>query len=545
MRFNENLYLDSLTLKNFATFTDQTIKFSTELNAIVGETGSGKSLILDALQLILGQRADKKLVRKDAEFTLIQAIFQCKDESIKKFFDEQGYPFDDNEIIIKRIIYANGKSKSYVNYQLCNLSILNQFAKRFIDLVGQFENQKLLSETYQLLLLDNFANNNSIKNSFTLNYNKLQNLKLKLENLKKTKLAMTQKLEFLKYQLNEINELNPSEEDELELTNKKNFISNQEKIKHVSSEVQLLIHGNDHNDGLLNQLRHLSKIVSSQREFVKVENIEQLDDMYNFLSELDHSFQLDANIDINESEIQFVIERLDLYQSIKRKYSKNTNELIDFAKSLEVEIRELENYELTLGALEDEIASAQELTYTQAHTLHQTRVEAAIQLSTSLTNEINKLKMDGASIEIQVKEELQLGANGFSRVNFIAETNLGEGFFKVKDIASGGELSRILLALRQVVSTQDSISIFLFDEIDSGIGGETALCIGKALQEVSNKSQVIAITHLPQIATFAKKLILVDKNYDEATQRTISTVQEISGNRTKLEVKKMIGLIQD
>ena len=545
MILNENLFLECLTLKNFATFKDQTIHFDDNLNAIVGETGSGKSLILDALQLVLGHRADKKLVRKGADFTHIEAVFRCQDVSIKTFLDEQGYPFDESEIIIKRIIYGNGKSKSYINYQSCNLSILNNFAKRFIDLVGQFENQKLLSGTYQLVLLDNFAGNSKLKENYILSFQKLSTLRLKLEELKKSNQDVAQKLDYLRFQNNELNDLNASIADENDLLNKKDMISNHEKFAQLSQEVQLLVNGSDESDGLLNQVRRLIKVLSGQQQIIDLDHIDKLEDVYNFINELDHLIQNNANIEFHDEDIQFVIERLDQYQRLKRKYNTDTEGLIKIHNELREQIEELENYEITLGNLDQEILSAKEFAFNDAQELHESRLNASRILSERLTKEVNKLRMNGATVNIQVDEELSLSVNGISRVTFLAETNPGEGFYKVKEIASGGELSRILLALRQVVSGQDSISIFLFDEIDTGIGGETALCIGKALQQVSKNSQVIAITHLPQIASYAQKLILVDKKFDESKQRTFSTIQEISGTGIKKEIKKMTPVAQD
>jgi DNA repair protein RecN (Recombination protein N) len=538
MVMKDTLKLENLTLKNFATFTDQTINFENGFNAIIGETGSGKSLILDALQLILGQRADKKLVRKGAEYTSIEAVFRTNDEEIRNFFDNNGYPFDENEIVIKRIIYSNGKNKSFINFQACNLTILNSFAKRFIDLVGQFENQKLLSENYQLVLLDSYAKNNDLNNKFSNTYNQLIELKQKVKELEQSNMEVEQRLDYVKFQLTELKELNPNTNDEADLLRKRNLISNFEKLSHTALEAQSLIHGDDNNDGILNLLRHLNKVLTKNGEILELGNMDKLDDFTNILEDISYQLDSKANEEFDEEEIQLVIDRLDLYQRLKRKFNTDTNGLILALSKLEEEKSNLENIGKNLDSIHKEISSTKAMAMNYAHDLHDKRKIAAKSLSKSLTKEVDSLRMKGATVKITLNEN-ELGPNGISKIIFEAETNPGEGFHKVKEVASGGELSRILLALRQVISSKDSISIFLFDEIDTGIGGETALCIGKALSKVSTNSQVIAITHLPQIASFATKLVIVDKEFDKKSERTYSTVKELVGNQMKEEIKKM------
>lgn len=544
MMFNENLYLNSLSLKNFATFKDQIINFRPGFNAIVGETGSGKSLILDALQLILGQRADKKLIRKDSEFTSIEAHFHCSDERIISFFDEQGFPFDDSEIVIKRIIYSNGKSKSFINFQACNLSTLTVFSKQFIDLVGQFENQKLLSESYQLLLLDRYANNESEKQEFTSKLKKLRILEKKHGEAKQHNSELKQKQDYIRFQVEELENFSASIEDESSLLNKKNKLTNIEKVTRLSHEVSAILNGTDDSDGVIDLLKMLAKKVENNSAIIS-SNSDQIEEFINWAQDLDYTIQAELDFEFDESEISFIIDRLDLYQKFKRKYNTDTSGLITLFQNLKDELNEIESLDQKVEKLHAELNSLKEEVYKTAFSLHKTRLASAPSLEDSLTKEINSLRMYGASIKIHLSETPSLSDNGISSISLEAQTNLGEGYFKVKEIASGGELSRILLAIRKVVSNQDSISIFLFDEVDSGIGGETALCIGKSLFDVSENSQVIAITHLPQIASFASNLILVDKKYDSSKSRTFSKVTEVTGKNIKTHIKNMIPISQE
>jgi DNA repair protein RecN (Recombination protein N) len=247
MKTNETLYLKSLSLQNFATFENQEVLFHSKFNAIVGETGSGKSLILDALQIIFGARADKKLIRKNAEFATIEATFFSHDDKIREYFNEIGHPFDGNEIVVKRVIFANESSKSYLNFQSCSASLLTNFSKRFVDLVGQFENQKLLSEDYQLILLDSFAGLNSDISDYQNIFNQLTSLKKDFSELLHEKNIRTQREDYVRFQIEELEKLNPSIEDEVELLRKKDIIQNSEKRQQTLGSIASAISDDDTN----------------------------------------------------------------------------------------------------------------------------------------------------------------------------------------------------------------------------------------------------------------------------------------------------------
>lgn len=538
---NTQLSLKEFNLKNFATFEDQSISFESKFNAIVGETGSGKSLILDALQLILGSRADRKLVRKESEFASIEAVFISHSDSISHFFHDLGYPFDNNEIIIKRIIYSNGRSKSFLNFQTCTLDTLQSFSKRFIDLVGQFENQKLLSEKYQLVLLDNYSGNSKLLEAYNRNFKLLRELEQRIELTKSKREESAQRFDYINFQLNEIEKLNPSVEDEESLISKKESIINfEDRSKFVSSVNSIF----ESDNGLSQLLSSLEKEINSASKYITGEIYDLFSNAKESLNEI--NYKVSSLEDSNDLDIDLdnVMERLDFYQKLKRKFSTNTEGLIAIWTELKNEIDSLKNLEDNLLELESELLVINKKCYELANDLHERRKTYANKLSKELTNSVRALRMKGCTLKISVSKSENLTTSGNSLINFLAETNPGEGFFKVKETASGGELSRILLAIRQILSSKDSINIFLFDEIDTGIGGETALNIGEALAKVANTSQVIAITHLPQIAKFANKLILVDKKIKDTrgNARTYSSITEISGKRIDKEVMLMTPL---
>ncbi len=538
-----NFYLRKLIIQNFATFKNQTITFRPGFNAIIGETGSGKSLVLDALQLILGARADKKVVRKDTDYSLIEASFYCQDEGVQKFLEAEGFPLEDKELIIKRLIYKNGSTKTYINHLACTVTFLAGFAKRYIDLVGQFENQKLLSETYQLQLLDHYAKLEPDVELFQQNLQRYKELNQKIQSLEQSKTQREQRLDYLTYQLQEIEKLNPSSQDEDDLLKKKNLLVNVEKNQKISYQLKDIFEGGEGQTGLLSQMKMLNSILLKNRE--------QLDQILESGSEIEDRLHLLMNeiekhfdVEVDPEELEGVLERLDSYQKLKKKFGGSVESILQSQVEFLKERDQLQDLDFDLETIMKSIDSLKATLLTQARDLHKKRVLSAQKLSSELTGKVQALKMNGAQIKLMVEEVSEFNEWGLTRAFFIAETNPGEGFFKVKDVASGGELSRILLAVRQILSAYDSISIFLFDEIDTGIGGETAICIGKALAEVALGGQVIAITHLPQIAKFADVLLVVHKDVQntDKSARTESTVKEIFGKMVQKEVKAMVQL---
>ncbi len=540
---NSSFYLKTLLIQNFATFKNQIIKFRPGLNAIVGETGSGKSLVLDALELILGGRADKKVVRRETEYSLIEASFFCRDGRVKTYLEGEGFPIEGDDIIIKRVIYANGTTKNFINHQNCTVTFLYSFSKKYIDIVGQFENQKLLSEAYQLHLLDQFAKNNEGLTLYQASLSDLRNEESNYRQLLISKDHRDQRMDYLKFQLQEIDRLNPTSQDEEDLLKKKHIILNHERMQKLYFQAKENLEGADGQPGISGHVKFLFHLFTKNQEYF-YEQTNILSEIEDRLRILMGQIELKLKADGDPSDLDFVLERLDLYQKIKKKFGPDIHLILQNRETFQQELKRLEELEINLSESSKNIYEIEKKTRTLADQLHQKRLHTAKNLSRELTAKVRSLKMTGATINLNLESHDELTETGITKVSFLAETNPGEGFFKIKDIASGGELSRILLSLRQILSAKDSISIFLFDEIDTGIGGETATCIGKALSEVAEHGQVIAITHLPQIAQFAELLVVVNKDIQSSNQesRTESKVKEIFGPKVKKEAKAMAQL---
>jgi DNA repair protein RecN (Recombination protein N) len=537
---DNHFYLKKLIIQNFATFKNQSIGFKPGFNAIIGETGSGKSLVLEALQLILGGRADKKVVRRETDYSLIEASFKCVDIKVKSFLESEGFPVEGNEIIIKRLIYKNGTTKNFINHLTCTVTFLSSFARKFIDLVGQFENQKLLSEQYQLHLLDHYAKQLDDVHRFQKEFEELKKLKKEYDELISSKALRDQRLDYITFQLQEIEKLNPSSQDEEDLLKKKNLMINLEKKQKICFQVKEIFEGTEGHSGLLGQLKFLTQIFTKNPAFF-ADQVELLSEVEDRLLQLQEVIDKKLNLEVDPEELEIVLDRLDSYQKLRLKFGGNVESILQTQVDFLKEKNQLEAAEINLDDLKKKITLLETHLTTFSNTLHQKRKQFATKLGDELTKSVRLLKMNGATIRPEIEKLEELTETGMSRAFFIAQTNPGEGFFKIKDIASGGELSRILLSIRQILSSDDSISIFLFDEIDTGIGGETASCIGKVLAEVAMNGQVIAITHLPQIAQFSEALIIVNKDIQTENEeaRTESKVKEVFGKMIIKEVRAM------
>lgn len=536
---NSLLKIESLNINNFATIKNQHVDFTDGFNVIVGETGSGKSLIIDALQLTFGARAEKKLVRKGSSFSSVEVSFTVEKDGLKKikaFCDELGFPFEDT-IHIKRVIYKEGNSKAFLNHQSCPLSILASFTRRFIDLVGQFENQKLLSPDYQLRLLDSYARLGEKYKKYSTIFSSLKDFNTELESLESKFQNREREIDYLEFQLNEFNSLNPTPQDEKKLIEEKDRLLNAEKIDSAANEFRYIVF-EESEGGLLSKFKTVSnKLLSTPLNEYELIS-EKIASIENAIIEIDDLISNNSNnISGDEQSLEDILESLDRYQKLKRKFNLQTEELQEKQESLEKDLKKLHSIESKIDEVLKKIRDTKTLCLNLAHELHKSRTTASKNLSKELTSSIQKLNMEGASIKFLCHENPEVGTNGITKLELSAETNPGEGFYNLSKIASGGELSRILLSLRHLMTSQDSISVFLFDEIDTGIGGKTAIKIGEMLREISGSSQVIAITHLPQIASFADNLVTVEKQ--TVNSRTESLIQNLVNKKKDKYVSEM------
>lgn len=522
---NPSLILTTLKLQNFATFKYHEVQFSSGLNAIVGETGSGKSLLLDALQLVFGGRADKKAVRNGSDSTVVEAVLRFSHEEIGRTLEEMGYPSEEGEVVIKRMVRKDGTSKCWINNMASSLGELVAFSRRYVDLVGQFENQKLLSDGYQLKLLDQFGQTSDLAAQMREQLALFRALRDERDQLERSQADREQRLDYLDFQINEINQLDPREGEEEELVQLKSDYLNHERKQLLLHQLSELIDGGENSGGFASSVRQGRSLIAKNSSLIPATFADAFTNLEAAVDELSTAFRSLSTKELDAEELQNAIDRLDFYQKLKRKFGGSVEGILESKKQFEAEATKLRALETDMSTLVKKLQLAEQSLQRIAEDLHAKRAQSAAAFSKELTRSVRELKMTGAEIRLDVDRAAEISDAGYTKLSFLAQTNPGEGFFKVKEIASGGELSRILLGLRQVLATHDSISIFLFDEIDTGMGGETALHIGKSLKKVSQNSQVVTITHLPQIASFSDRLIVVSKETTE--ERTESKVREL------------------
>ena len=540
-----NLSLESIFLKNFVTFVEQKIDFSKEFNVLVGETGSGKSLILDALTFLFGQRADKKFVRKNSDLALIEGTFTIQGDNVIDFFKEHAIFLEDNQFTLKRVLSKDGPSRCFVDNQSCSLNVLKDFSRKFIDFVGQFDNQKLLSSKYQLSLLDLFEESLEDLESYQKSFEQLRVKKNNLERIIKKEEGLAQRLDYLSSCVQEIEAIEPCVDDEKNLLEAKSLFKNHKKIcETLQRAIVLLSNETDEDPGIIFKFNRIKSLLEGHKNILDKSLIEQCFKIEDILLHLSQSLEKSYPDEFNEQDFAQVLDRLDNYQKLKQKFGPTTDDVLKSNEKFIKEKNELLQVQSTSKSLLEDVNALEKTCFCLAQKLHDKRTEKAYIVQKLLTKALHLLKMDGATVDIRLEKQEILSPRGITTGEFFVQTNPGEGFYPLNKIVSGGELSRILLAIRQTFRSSDSISIFLFDEVDSGIGGETALKIGQVLKSVSQNSQVIAITHLPQIATYGSNLISIKKKTSsiDGALRTFSEAITISKENAKTFVKQMTPL---
>lgn len=533
------IQINQLRISNFATIESQEIEFTEGFNAIVGETGSGKSLILNAFNILLGSKADKKYLRHGSDFYTVEGTFSCPDQKLKDFFQKHNI-FIQDEFTIKRVVYKEGSSKSFVDLQNIPANIIRSFSLEFFDIIGQHENQKLLQNNYQLRLLDIFANQIENLNQYNKPFLELKENNKLLSTLEEKISIAERQIDYLDFQINQIEELSPTveEEDDLILSKEKiqKLMASQKTISEISSLLS---------DG---QGSILSQVSSLKNLFSQIDLSEQLAEKITLLdsniSDISYEFSKMNTEHDSDNELEDIIDRLDAYQKLKRKFKTDTIGLVSQLNEFQKERNEYKNIQNLVDQTKQTISDLRNQLWKISTDLHQTRLNEAPKLSKGLIEKFKKINLNECLIKFDLKETDEFLETGRTNIKTLIRTNPGEEFQEIHKIASGGELSRILLSFRTCCKDPESISIFLFDEVDAGLGGKTAKKIGELISEISLNAQVIAITHLPQIATFADNIIHVFKATEGKAKdrRTWTRAEKVLKSKKDQFLKEMTPL---
>lgn len=532
--------LRELRLNNLAIIKAMDLNFNNGLISLTGETGAGKSIILDGISLLIGERSSVDMIRTGEENLSAEGIFDITDEQKSKLI-ELGYDIDDNELIINRVVDRNSKTKITINGKRMNVSTLKQIMSNVLDLVGQHEHQYLLNKNFHLALLDKFLDKDgkNLYKKIQENVRELKRLNKKISEIEAEKMNVMEKKSIYEFQFNEINSLKLKENEDNELEEEYKILFNAGKIgEKLGESIQKLKEGEFSVSVSLakvqKNLEYLSTISGNYTEMAnKIENISyEIEEISYFLE------NMADDIEVDDFKLEKVMNRLNEINKLKSKYGATISEILMTKNDLEnkLSLVKFENEEL--DKLKKEKKEKTEIYLKDCEKLRETRKKIAEYLSKKIDNQLKDLNMASAKFKVQFTEKKVISFHGMDEVEFMMTTNVGEDFKSLAKIASGGEISRIMLALKIVFSEVDDISVLIFDEIDTGISGETVRKVAEKLKELSSKVQVICVTHSPQIAGKSQQQFFIKKEVEDGYTET--KVRELNIEERTKEIARII-----
>ena len=533
--------LYKLIIKDIILIKYLEVEFKKGFTVLTGETGTGKSILIDSLGLILGDRANYKLIRKEKQKGIVTAIFNDVSANVFKILlSEFGLDIKD-ELIIRREINLNGKSPSYINDIPVSLNVLKRISNHLIEIQGQFENHSLLEEKHHIRLLDNYGVDNNLKKIVSQLWKIYQGNKIKLDELSKNQIKVLKDREWLEYSYKELEDIDPKIDEEIELTNSRKKLINYDKIITTFNEARELVDNENGINDLINRLsRIFSKLENYNDKTIATLN-ENINDAYASIEEISKLLQNKdfLYVDIKDQLIS-VDERLHRLRSLSKKHNCKIEDLSKKKNEIEQQIKNIENYSLDIDQLKQSLETDFKKYLEKANELSDVRNRLGKKLVSEMNNELPGLKLENArfDVNIEILEEKSFNESGCNKVIFNAQTNKDTKLGKISEIASGGELSRLLLAMKFIIEKENTFKTLIFDEVDSGVGGSTASAIGNRLLTIGKKQQTIVVTHSPQVAAKGNNHILIKKEF--YNNETLSKTFELSDNEKVEEIARML-----
>ncbi|AZR73514.1 DNA repair protein RecN [Anoxybacter fermentans] len=549
--------LRDLHIQNFALIDELQIQFQPGLNILTGETGAGKSIILDALDMLLGGRASSDFIRTGKKKALIEAVFEFDNDEIEKLLEEMGIEFDSHQLLLSREITESGNNRLRINGQLATRKMVSTLARHLIDIHGQHEHQTLMHKHEHLRLLDEYGGKEveNLKKKTAKLYAELSKIKRELKSLRQNEQEKNQRIDLLKFQIDEIDKAQLKVNEEEELQNRRKILINAEKLFKNAGEINQLLSGDGYEvcgiidllGRLLKNLEDMSKIdqnLGSVREMVE--------NAYYQLEEVSYEMRnYTDGIEFNQEELMNIEERLSLINNLKRKYGQTIEEILNYRQKIGEELSSLTHSEERIEELESKLIEVKKKYCETAIKLSKLRKEIGLKFAWKVMRELNELSMPNAKFVVQLDWQesddgveidgisYKYGPDGLDQVEFLISPNPGESLKPLVKIASGGEISRIMLAIKAVTVGLDQIDTIIFDEIDSGVGGETGQRVAERLALIAKEKQVICITHLPQIAAMADTHFHIYKEVKGS--RTSTNLVLLSEDERIEELARMYG----
>ena len=531
-----------LTIENFAIIPKLHLNFHQGMTALTGETGAGKSIIIDAMGLLAGSRSSNDYIRQGADKCLLEGLFEMPQQiGLQQLLDELGIEQNEEYLIVQRDMSLSGKSVCRVNGRIVTLANLKRIGHYLVDIQGQNEHQELLQPDRHLHLLDLFGSKafQELRTTFQENYQVYRQLEKQVRQIKSNEQSYVQRMDMLKFQQEEIEQAELMEDEEERLVEERDKLSNFQKIVDALAKSYGVLSSETENslDGISIALNEMQAIAHLDAEFEQLS--EDIQSAYYLLQDTASAIsrQLD-HLELDEERLEEIVLRLELIRQLKRKYGESIPQILAYYDEISQELAEATVSEGQLEELEKELADKKQVTQELAQRLHLERKAIAQQLEGEILQELAELYMENAQFEVRFTTEKTMNELGIDQVEFYLTTNPGEPLKPLVKVASGGELSRILLALKTIFSKNKGMTSIVFDEVDTGVSGRVAQAIAEKIAKIAYNSQVLCITHLPQVAAVADYQYFISKEVNEG--RTETKVVQLAFEKRVDEVARML-----
>jgi DNA repair protein RecN (Recombination protein N) len=533
--------LTLLRIKNLALVEELEWQMGPGFIAVTGETGAGKSIIIGALQLLLGERADKSFIRTGADLCTVEAVFSGNNlQKLNPQLVEAGIEPCENELILKRSLSSTGTNRQFINSSPTTLSALKNLGDELVDLHGPHDHQSLLSPETQLILLDSFARAEERLAEYRNHYRQLQTLLAEHSALNTAETAREQEIDLLRHQINEIKSANLVADEEEEIERRYKLTSNSKRLIDLANATANKLSEAD--DSVLSQLAETQRLL---RELEKIDNsIAQFSATHAAsvieLSEIARALSAyTEKLDLDPEQLAALEQRVSLFETLKRKYGGSIAEVIAFGERAAERMQKIEGRDAELERLVKEIENVRSHMNRAGEALHKLRIKAAPKLSENIRRNLRDLGFRQSEFEAKLSALDEPRASGFDALELLFSPNPGEPLKPLRAIASSGEISRLMLAIKSALAAHDAIPLLVFDEIDTNVGGEIAHAVGAKMLTLGHNHQLICITHLPQVAAIASSHFVVTK--DISRGRTFSSLREVAGKMRQEEIARMLG----
>lgn len=530
--------LRTLDIENIAVIEKASVNFSDGLNVLTGETGAGKSIVVDSINAIMGERTSKELVRHNTDYGFVGAYFDDISKSICDKLKELGIEIDEeNSLLLSRKISSNGKSLCKVNGKTVTVSMLKEISSLLVNVHGQHDSQALLNPDLQYTYIDMLLNDKSVLYDYKNSFKKLIAVRRKLKSLANDESDKEKQLEILNFQIDELEAADIKIGEREELTKKRELIQKSEDIIKALNLAVSTINGDDENTGVEQACNDVSRML------FKYDETKEIFDVFNDINDKlelakDKAEALLMSIDFSPEEIEMIDERLDLYYKFSNKYGRNEEEMLAFLENAKQKRNSILFADEELDRLNKEYDGLLNETVSLAEKLSRERKKVASDFEKNVKNELSFLDMPKMQFFVNF-DKGNLSSTGFDKIEFMISANPGEPPKSLSKVASGGELSRIMLAIKSIISYNDTIGTLIFDEIDTGVSGRASQKIGLKLKSVSKNTQVICVTHSAQIASNANEHFLIQKKFDD--NKTFTSVTPLDFEGRKSELARIMG----